>query len=461
MRMIPILLPLLAAAAFLALALWGIGRLKESSASVGQAARELLVRLQAVESDLEKMERTLNQSMTSLREELGRNMRDQRQETASALRDFGERTASHLGQVASLQTEALEGIQTRVVEWTRANETRAEALRESVDRRMGEIREGNEKKLDQMRGVVEERLQEALERRLGESFSAVSARLEQVHQGLGEMKALASDVGDLKRVLSNVKTRGTWGEVMLGRLLEQILAPEQYACNVATRPGSSERVEFALKLPGRDPDGGPVWLPMDAKFPQEDYLRLVAAAEAADGTALAEAREALRRRILAEAKDIRTKYLEPPATTDFGILYLPVEGLYAEVLRIDGLSEILMREQRVVVAGPTTAAALLNSLQMGFRTLAVERRTSQVWALLGRVKTEFSRFGDALEKTRKKIREAETALDGAATRGRAIQRNLASVEALPEEGETEAAELASGEPSVSEGTRPSEVAGEN
>jgi DNA recombination protein RmuC len=433
--MIPLLVPILAVGAFLALLAWGIGRLRETSGAMAQAARETLVRLQSVESDLERLERSVGEGLAALREELARSSREQRQELAGALRDFGERTAAHLGQVGALQKDSLEGLRGGVAELARGNEERLNALREAVDRRMTEIRRGNEEKLERMRAVVEERLQEALERRLGESFASVSARLEQVHRGLGEMRALASDVGDLKRVLSNVKARGTWGEVMLGRLLEQILAPEQYAENVATRPGSSERVEFAVRLPGRGPGEGPVWLPVDAKFPQEDYLRLTAAAEAGDAAGVAEAREALRRRVLAEARDIRAKYLEPHHTTDFGILYLPVEGLYAEVLRIDGLCETLTREHRVVPAGPTTAAALLNSLQIGFRTLAIERRSGEVWTLLGRVKTEFARFGDALEKTRKKIREAETALDGAERRGRAIERNLSAVEALPLEGE--------------------------
>ena len=282
-----------------------------------------------------------------------------------------------------------------------------------------------------MRQVVDEKLHATLEQRLGEAFASVSQRLEKVHQGLGEMKALATDVGDLKKVLSNVKTRGTWGEIQLGNLLEQILAPEQYALNVATRPGCAERVEFAIRLPGSDDRIGPVWLPLDSKFPQEDYLRLVAASEAGDGGAVQTARRQLEQRLLGEGRTIREKYLEPPYTTDFGVLYLPVEGLYAEALRIDGLCERLMREHRVVVAGPTTVAALLNSLQMGFRTLAIEKRSGEVWNLLGQVKTEFGKFGDVLDKTRKKIEEAGNALDGAAVRTRAIERRLRGVEALP------------------------------
>jgi len=271
-----------------------------------------------------------------------------------------------------------------------------------------------------------------LEKRLGESFKMVSERLEQVHKGLGEMQNLASGVGDLKRVLTNVKTRGTWGEMQLANLLEQVLTPEQYAENVTTKLGSNEHVEFAIKLPGRgEMDASVVWLPIDAKFPKEDYDRLVEASEKADPVAVEQAGKQLELRIKAEAKDIRDKYLDPPQTTDFAILYLSVEGLYAEALRRPGLLDTLQREYRVTVAGPTVLGALLNSLQMGFRTLAIEKRSSEVWKVLGAIKTEFARFGEIIDKVQRKLQEATNVIDSAATRTRAIERKLRTVQELP------------------------------
>jgi DNA recombination protein RmuC len=286
--------------------------------------------------------------------------------------------------------------------------------------------------LERMRRVVDDTLQSTLEKRLGDSFKQVSERLEQVYAGLGEMRTLASGVGDLKKVLTNVKTRGIWGEVRLAQILDQILTPEQYAANVATRPGGTERVEFAICLPGADASRGEVvWLPIDAKFPQEDYQRLLDAQEAADKEQADRSLRNLEIRVKAEARAIRDKYVEPPHTTDFAILFLPVEGLYAEVLRIPGLCDHLQREYRVVLTGPTTLAALLNSLQMGFRTLAIERRSSEVWELLSVVKTEFGRFGETLSKTKKKLQEAASTIDQAEVRTRAIERSLRRVEDTP------------------------------
>jgi DNA recombination protein RmuC len=281
-----------------------------------------------------------------------------------------------------------------------------------------------------MRNTVDEKLHATLEQRLGESFKLVSDRLEQVHRGLGEMQTLAAGVGDLKKVLTNVKTRGTWGEVQLAALLEQVLTAEQYAENVATRPKSNDRVEFAIRLPGRE-DGEPVWLPIDAKFPIEDYQKLLEAQERADPAAVEVAARALETRLKNEARTIREKYVEPPHTTDFAILYLPIEGLYAEVLRRPGLAEALQRDWRVSIAGPTTLAAMLNSLQMGFRTLAIEQRSSEVWAVLGAVKSEFGKFGEALSHTKKKLQEASNSIDKAEVRTRAVTRKLKEVEALP------------------------------
>ncbi len=421
----------LAAGLMLAAVFAALGRMRHSSAALEQCARELLVRLQALEASVEKTERTLGEGLSAFREETRSAQREARAELQQGLTAFGETQARRLGEIGTLQKDQLDTFSSHLGELTRMNAAKLDAVRETVEGRLAALQEGNDARLEKMRQVVDEKLHATLEQRLGEAFASVSERLEKVHQGLGEMKALATDVGDLKKVLSNVKTRGTWGEIQLGNLLEQILAPEQYALNVATRPGCAERVEFAIRLPGSDDRIGPVWLPLDSKFPQEDYLRLVAASEAGDGGAVQTARRQLEQRLLGEGRTIREKYLEPPYTTDFGVLYLPVEGLYAEALRIDGLCERLMREHRVVVAGPTTVAALLNSLQMGFRTLAIEKRSGEVWNLLGQVKTEFGKFGDVLDKTRKKIEEAGNALDGAAVRTRAIERRLRGVEALP------------------------------
>jgi DNA recombination protein RmuC len=310
-------------------------------------------------------------------------------------------------------------------------------LKGAVETKLAQIQTDNSTKLEEMRKTVDEKLQGTLDKRLGESFKLVSERLEQVHKGLGEMQALAIGVGDLKKVLTNVKTRGTWGEIQLGNLLEQILTAEQYAQNVQTKQNSSERVEFAIKLPGRDGDGKAVWLPIDAKFPKEDYERLMEAAERADAAGVEEAAKQLEARIKVDAKNIRDKYLDPPNTTDFGILYLPTEGLYGEVLRRPGLTELLQREFRVNVAGPTTLWAILNALQMGFRTLAIQQRSSEVWKVLGAVKTDFGKFGDLLDSIKKKLDETGNTIEKAAHRSRQLEKKLKKVEALPA-GETAA-----------------------
>lgn len=311
------------------------------------------------------------------------------------------------------------------------NEQRLDKLRETIEAKLMDIQNDNSQKLEAMRATVDEKLHATLEKRLGESFQLVSERLEQVHKGLGEMQQLASGVGDLKKVLSNVKTRGIWGEMQLASLLEQVLTPEQYAANVATKRGSQDRVEFAICLPGKDSNDTPVWLPIDAKFPQEDYQRLLEAQDMANAEQAAAAAACLETRIRLEAKTIKEKYIDPPNTTDFAIMFLPVEGLYAEVLRLPGLCDSLQREHRISITGPTTLAALLNSLQMGFRTLAIEKRSSEVWGLLGAVKTEFGKFGDVLSKTKEKLDQASKQIDAAAVRTRAIERKLKDVEQLP------------------------------
>ena len=359
--------------------------------------------------------RTQNEQIDNFRAQLA----NTQQQTEAALRRFSDALAESLRSLGE------------------ANERRLGEVRQAVDARLQALQEGNEKKLDQMRATVDEKLHATLELRLGESFKQVAERLEQVHKGLGEMQTLARDVGALNRVLTNVKTRGVFGEVQLAALLEQVFTPEQYATNVATVPGSSERVEFAIRLPGREAgaapgQGKPLWLPIDAKFPREDYERLLDASERADAAAMEAAGKAIETRLKLEARSIRDKYVAPPHTTDFAILFLPTEGLYAEALRRPGLAEALQREHKVMLAGPTTLLALLNSLQMGFRTLVLEQRSAEVWQVLGAVKTEFAKFGDVLVKTRKKLDEASNTIGLAETRTRAMARQLRSVEAMPE-----------------------------
>ena len=421
-----------AAVAFAAIAIYiimSVTRLKESSAAMEQTSRELLTRLQSLEAKLEDTERDISGEFVSMRKE----QRD-------GLVALGNVQAARVKETGDMQRESLENMSRQFMNASRVSEEKLEAMRGTMEKKLGELQKGNDEKLEKMRETVDEKLHETLEKRLGEAFATVSERLEQVHRGLGEMKALSTDVGDLKKVLHNVKVRGTWGEMQLRSLLEQVLTPDQYAENVATRPNRAERVEFAISLPGAEEDGRPVWLPIDSKFPMEDYQKLATASEDGDAAAVADARRALRQRVVDEAKDIRDKYLEPPFTTDFGILYLPVEGLYAEVLRIDGLCDLLSREYRVVPAGPTTIAALLNSLQMGFRTLAIEKRSSEVWILLGKVKTEFDKFGAVLEKTKQKIDQAGKELESAGVRSRAITRALKNVQQFPEGEESDQAQ---------------------
>ena len=393
--------------------------------------RELENRLAAWASALERSERSAKEEALRDRQAAAGDARELRAEVGRNLKDVGDSLNRQMAGYGQLQATHSENLLKQLQALTAANEERLETVRQSVEKKLREIQEDNGKKLEEMRRTVDEKLHATLEKRLGESFKLVSDRLEQVHKGLGEMQTLASGVGDLKRVLTNVKTRGIGGEIQLGNLLEQLLTAEQYEQNVATKAGSNDRVEFAIKLPGRDSGGSCVWLPIDAKFPQEDYQRLLEAQEAANPLLAEEAAKALELRVKSEAKDIAAKYISVPQTTEFAILFLPTEGLYAEVLRRPGLCEQLMREQRIVIAGPTTLGALLNSLQMGFRTLAIERRSSEVWSLLGAVKTEFGKFGDLLDKTGKKLQEASNTIDSAARRSRAIERKLREVQELP------------------------------
>ncbi|MBI4327165.1 MAG: DNA recombination protein RmuC [Chloroflexi bacterium] len=355
-----------------------------------------------------------------------------RTELSTVLKDFRDSLQKQMSEMAGLQKQQLESFAAQLVNLTEKSEKKSDELRAAIEGKLAQLQTDNAAKLEEMRRTVDEKLQGTLEKRLGESFKLVSERLEQVHKGLGEMQTLASGVGDLKRVLTNVKTRGTWGEMQLGSLLEQLLTSDQYARNVQTNPAGRETVEFALKLPGRDEqDGRTVWLPIDAKFPKEDYERLVDASERGDAAGVEQAAKDLENRVRSQARDIRDKYLAPPHTTDFGLLYLPTEGLYAEVLRRPGLVDALQREQRIVIVGPTTLAALLNSLQMGFRTLAIQKRSSEVWKVLGAVKTEFGKFGDMLDKVKKKLDETGNTIEEAAHRSRQLEKKLKKVEALP------------------------------
>lgn len=387
--------------------------------------------LSGLEKNQEKLERSLRSELAQNREESSRSAIEGRKEIRESLENFGNLLLGRMTEIVTLEKGQWDIFSQQLSNLTKQSEDKLERMRETVEQKLTLLQADNSKKLEQMRATVDEKLHATLEKRLGESFKMVSERLEQVHQGLGEMQTLAAGVGDLKKVLTNVKTRGTWGEIQLGNLLEQILTKDQYAQNVVTKKGSSERVEFALKLPGGGEKEREVWLPIDAKFPQEDYQRLLEAREEADVSLANEAGKMLETRIKGEAKNIKEKYLNPPDTTDFGIMFLPTESLYAEVLRRPGLCEEMQRVYRVVVAGPTTLAALLNSLQMGFRTLAIEKRSSEVWALLGAVKTEFSKFGDILDKTQKKLKEASNTIEDAARKSRFIERKLKKVEELP------------------------------
>ncbi len=386
---------------------------QETSASSSQARQELQTNLQA-----------FNGSLQTRMTEIATLQRNQLELFATQLSGTTTRSETKL-------TQMREAIENRLTSLAESNARAMETLRGIVDQKLKEIQENNGKQLEQMRATVDEKLQGTLEKRLGESFKQVSERLELVHKGLGEMQVLATGVGDLKRVLTNVKTRGGWGEIQLGSLLEQILSREQYEQNVKTSPNSTEMVEFAIKLPGRSDESLPVWLPIDAKFPIEAYHRLVDAQEKADLPATEEAAKTLANDIKNCARTIARKYISVPHTTDFGIMFLPTEGLYAEVVRRFELVELIQRESRIIIAGPTTLAALLNSLQMGFKTLAIEKRSSEVWNLLSIVKKEFGNFGGILDGVKKKLDQASSSMEDAARKSRTIERKLRDVQTLP------------------------------
>ncbi len=372
-----------------------------------------------------------------LREEIRQARQESSAEAARLREEVGKSQLSAqsalvngLAALGADQQKRLDAVTAALNEVTRTQREEAERLRTRVETRLQEIRTGNEQKLEEMRRIVDEKLQTTLEQRLGASFQIVRAQLEAVQRGLGEMKSLADGVGDLKRVLTNVKARGTFGEARLAEILEQILTPDQYGRNVAVQPNSRENVEFAIRLPGRGDGDRPVWLPVDSKFPQEDYERLLDAVQAGDPEAANQAAAALGKQVMKFASDIRAKYVTPPYTTDFAVMFLPTEGLYAEILRQPGLADSVQREQHVLIAGPTTFAALLNSLRMGFRSLAIEKRTSEVWTLLSAVKTEFGKFSEALAKVRKKVHEVDSAIGEVERRNRVMSGQLRRVESL-------------------------------
>lgn len=400
-----------------------------------RGSSELASNFASIEKSLERTERMVREEIARSREEDGNNARRLRDEVKLSLKMLEDSLMARLNQNATLQIKQLDAFSSQINDLTRSNEQKLEQMRNTVEEKLIRLQKDNNDKLEQMRATVDEKLHETLEKRLDGSFKRVSESLEEVHKGLGEMKSLAAGVGDLKKVLTNVKTRGVWGEISLAGLLEQILTSEQYDKNVATKKGSGERVEFAVRLPGRDPGQKTVWLPIDAKFPQEDYQRLIEAQEQANQALAEQASKQLEARIKAEAKNIRDKYIDPPHTTDFGIMFLPTEGLFAEIIRRPGLCDSLQRNYRVVVTGPTTLSALLNSLQVGFQTLAIEKQSSKVWALLGKVKSDFGKFTEMLEKTRKKLQEASNTIDSAAKKSRTIERSLKDVQALPTDEE--------------------------
>jgi DNA recombination protein RmuC len=431
----------------------------------------MLSALQQQSDEIEKIEKALLSQVSQLREDSQRQDSILRQEIQTLFGKFGESTGQRMSEIANLQKNQLDGFAKQLHENLQTSHTASDTLRQTLndkqdslrnsliqqlaeqretsakafqtmqdrigtqlESKLTQLREENTAKLEEMRVTVDEKLQGTLEKRLGESFKIVSDRLEQVHRGLGEMQTLANGVGDLKRVLTNVKTRGTWGEYQLQALLEEMLIPEQYEANARVRPGSKEHVEFAIRMPGRDDDGGYLLLPIDAKFPKEDYERLLDAQEAADAVAAEQAGKQLENGIKKSARDIATKYIVPPHTTDFAIMFLPSEGLFAEVVRRPGLADTVRREFNVMLAGPTTFTSVLSSLQMGFRTLAIEKRSSEVWRLLSDVKSEFGKFGGALDKVKKKLQEAANQVEGVETRTRVMTRKLKNVEdTLPED----------------------------
>lgn len=394
----------------------------------GNYLNELRTELEKTKEDVRRL---LVEQATQNRQEANVAAKLNRKELAKSIGNMNQSLINNIGEVASQQKNLLDSFSKRLSDMTAMNETKLERIRGTVEEKLVQLQQDNNQKLEQMRATVDEKLHATLEQRLGDSFKLVSERLELVHKGLGEMQTLANGVGDLRKVLTNVKTRGTLGELQLENLLDQTLTVEQYDKNVITKKGSNDRVEFAVKIPDKNNKNQIIHLPIDSKFPLEDYHRLLDAYEEGNSQAISENTKLLDTKIKNEAKSIRDKYIDPPNTTDFAIMFLPIEGLFAEVLRKPGLWESIQREYRVVIAGPTTLTAVLNSLQLGFQTLAIQTRSSEVWQVLSGVKTEFGKFGDILDKTQKKLQEASNHIDQASVRTRAIERKLRNVQELP------------------------------
>ncbi|MBN1632707.1 MAG: DNA recombination protein RmuC [Ignavibacteria bacterium] len=395
-------------------------------------SHELKILLENTEKGIQKVEQSAREEISGIRGEMNKSAKDNREELFNSFRNFNDIISNKIGDVTGLQKDSLDRFSVQLKDLTEMNIKNLENMRSTIENNLKEIQKDSSEKLEKMRQTVDEKLHDTLEKRLGDSFRQVSERLEQVHKGLGEMQNLATGVGKLEKVLSNVKTRGVLGEYQLATLLEQILTPDQYSKNVKTKPEGNNFVEFAIKFPGKRGNEDFIWMPVDSKFPTEDYQSLVDAYEKTDIKVIEEKKKSLYGRLKSSAKDIYEKYIEPPFTTDFGIMFLPFEGLYAEAMREPGLFETVQREYKVVITGPSTLAALLNSLQMGFRTLAIEKRSGEVWELLGAVKTEFKNFGDVLDKTKKKLEQASSDIERAGTRSRAIERKLRDVQELPQ-----------------------------
>ncbi len=406
-------------------------QLRRSSIDLSPVA----MKLEALQAAQERTDRALREELARARTEAQTQAQQERAELSGSLKSFSDSVGARMADIAGIQNEQLESFARQLALLTSANEKKMEDIRLVIDAKLKQIQEDNTRQLDRMRETVDEKLHSTLENRLSEAFKQVSERLEQVHQGLGDMRTLAAGVGDLKKVLTNVKARGTWGEVQLGALLEEILSPDQYLKNVKIQEQGGEIVEFAIKLPGQG-DSDSVLVPVDAKFPVEDYSRLTEAQDKGDVAAAEDAVRQLEASIKKAAKDISQKYLAPPKTTDFGIMFLPSEGLYAEVIRRTQLVALLQREHRIVVSGPSTFAAFLNSLQMGFRALAIQKRSGEVWKVLGEVKAAFGRFGDTLDVVRKRLDQAASSVDDAQRKTRTLAGKLKAVEALPDASET-------------------------
>ncbi|NOZ84463.1 MAG: DNA recombination protein RmuC [Epsilonproteobacteria bacterium] len=411
--------------------LWLLYLIKHSGDSLRNEIKVLTEKFDTVEKDNFRFEKLIREEFSSSRIEHSKSSKESREEFSKSFKEFGEFTLKRMSEIAGMQKNQLETFSNQLSHLTSMNEEKFNNISTVIQSRLDAMMDGNEKKLEQMRMTVDQKLEKTLTERIGFSFKMVSERLEQVYKGLGEMQRLANGVGDLKRVLSNVKTRGVMGEYQLANILEQILTPAQYEKNVATKKESRAFVEYAVKLPGKD-DGDVVWLPIDSKFQIEIYQRLLDAYEEADKIKIENFRNQLSRDIKLFAKEIQDKYIDPPNTTDFSIMFLPIEGLYAEILRNTGLFEVLQTKYRVIVAGPTTISAILSSLQMGFRTLSIEKRSSNVWKILSGVKAEFDKFGLILQKTQKKLQEASNTINDAEIRSRAISRKLRNVEEIPD-----------------------------